>query len=46
MQINCTICFENYHYTWARDWDKNAHCYRDIPFDQFVCLKCRVGGKK
>jgi len=46
MQINCIKCSKFYHHTWSREWDTEAHEYRYIPYNEFVCLTCKIGGKK
>jgi hypothetical protein len=44
--IQCTICLEEWHITWSREWDKATHQYIGIPSNEFVCLTCKVGGKQ
>ena len=42
MLIPCINCNEEYHISWAREWDINQHQYVAIPSNEFVCVSCKV----
>lgn len=44
--IPCIECGEEWHITWAREWETASHQYIGVPSDEFICLSCKVGAKR